>query len=346
MQDQLEREAAGRDVPPAWVVGARTMLVDRIMPQLEYLWLPGVRQRGGTIRLIRDRAGQAPERKRGWRVPAHRLVRGDRGAGPVAGPILDLRLNAPENWAHAQIFHLPLAALATDWLGQRPTLLVTFGTPGYVRALLRHFGFAVIATERPVAGDVVTPLLSANDAVRPVRRALVAPLVADLDRRRSAGELPQGLPRRIFVARAKTRRIENEAEVESALAEQGFVKVYPETMSVPEQIELFHGATDIVGIHGAALAPLLFRSPDAPPYTLVEILSPGHMATSYRLMAAQTGGRYVGVRGVIKPAQIEPASRLDRHYTAHSLDDFRVDIESIRAAQRILAEGSAPASIG
>lgn len=346
MRDQLEVETAPLDVPAAWVVGARTMLVDRIVPQPEYLWMPQVVQRGGTIRLSRDTAGLAPERKTGWRVPAHRLIRKDRGVGAVDGPILDLRLNSPENWAHAQIFHLPLAAMASDWLGVKPTLLVTFRTPGYIKALLRHFGFAVIATERAVAGDIVTPLLSANDAVRPARRALSAGLIADLDRRRAGGELPQGLPTKILVVRAKTRRIENEAEVEAFLAAQGFTKLYPETLTVPEQIELFNGATEIVGIHGAALAPLQFRSPDAPPYSLVEILSPGHMATSYRLMAVQTGGRYVGVRGGIKPAHVAPASRLDRPYTIHSLDDFHVDVESIRAAQRILADGSAPASLG
>ena len=344
MAEELEHDAAGFAVPPAWVVGARTMLVDRIVPQPEFLWMPGVEQRGGRITLTR--AASAPERKRGWRVPAHRYVRKDHGVGAVAGPILDLRLNSPENWAHAQIFHLPLAALATDWLGTRPTLLVTFGTPGYVRALLRHFGFTVIATERRVDGDVVIPRLTANDAVRPVRRALVAGLIADLDRRRQAGELPAGLPRKIFVVRAKTRRIENEAEIEQYLAGQGFEKVYPERLGVPEQIELFNTATEIVGIHGAALAPLLFRSPDAPPYSLIEILSPGHMATSYRLMAAQTGGRYVGVRGRIEPRHVAPASRLDRPYVIHSLADFGVDLSSVVAAQRILEDGTAPAHAG
>ena len=213
MQDQIEQKTAGLDVPAAWVVGARTMLVDRIVPQFEYLWMPQVVQRGGDIRLVRDTAGMAPERKRGWKVPAHRLIRKDHGVGNVEGPILDLRLNSPENWAHAQIFHLPLAAMATEWLGQKPTLLVTFATPGFIKVLLRHFGFTVIATEQAVAGDVITPILSANDAVRPARRGMVSPLIADLDRRRAAGKLPQGLPGKIFVVRRKTRRIENEAEI-------------------------------------------------------------------------------------------------------------------------------------
>lgn len=345
MPDRIEQRVDGFVVPAAWVVGARTMLVDRIIPRMEYLWMPATEQRGGTIALERDTAGTAPEHKRGWRALAHRVRRGDRGVAAPAGPIVDLRLNSPENWAHAQIFHLPLAQLARDWLGANPTILLTWETPGYIRRLFDHFGFSVIATNRPVAGDIVTPRLSANDVLRPARRALAAPLIADLDARRAAGKLPAGLPRKIFVVRAKTRRIANEDEIAQQLASDGFVKVLPEQMSVAEQIELFNEATEIVAIHGAALAPLLFRSPAAPPFSLVELLSPGHMATSYRLMAAQVGGRYVGVRGRIRAEQVLPAYQLDRFYTQHSLDDFSVDPASVAAARAILAEGAPPALV-
>jgi len=340
--ERLEKAVDGYPVPPAWVVGARSMLVDRAVPRLEFLWMPKTIQPGGSIALIRDERGCAPERKRGWKIHAHRLLRKDGGVQPAAGPIVDLRLNSPENWAHAQIFHLPLAQMARQWLGTTPTVLLTFGTPRFIRALYDHFGFPVIATERPVRGDIITPRLSAFDVLRPVRRQLVEGLVEDLDRRRAAGELPSDLPRKIFVVRAKTRRIQNEAEIEAYLAGQGYTKILPEKLSASAQIELFNHATDIVAIHGAALAPLLFRSASQPPFNFVEILTPGHMATSYRLMAAQVGGHYVGVRGRIKPEMVEPSYQLDRTYSIHSLDDFTVDIESVRAAQSILAEGGPP----
>ena len=342
MDEQVSRAVDAQEVPPAWMVGPRSMMVDRVVPRLEFLWMPKTIQPGGKIELVRTRQGVAPERKRGWKVHAHRILRKDRGVEAPAGPILDLRLNAPENWAHAQIFHLPIAAMAREWLGETPTLLVTFATPAYIRRLFGHFGFPVIATERSVKGDIVTPHPSANDALRPARRELVRSLIADLDQRRIAGSLPSGLPAKIFVVRRNTRRLSNEAEIEAYLAADGFVKLYPETMSVPEQLELFNAATEIVGIHGAALAPLLFRSPDAPPFQLIEILSPGHVANSYRLMAAQVGGRYVGVRGRIKPEYIEPAYRLDRFFTTYSLADFSIDLESLKAARAILADGAPP----
>lgn len=345
MTDEIVRDVSPWTLPPCWMVGARSMMVDRAVPRLEYLWMPEVSQHRGTIALRRDRTGGAPERKSGWRRTAHRLVRKDGGVAPVTGPIVDLRLNAPENWAHAQIFHLPLAQMARDWIGETPTVLLTFATPGYVKALFRHFGFPVIATERAVPGDVITPVVSASDALRPVRRELVAGLIADLDRRRGAGELPTGLPEKIFVVRAKTRRIENEAEVEAYLAADGFVKLYPERMTVPEQVELFSAAREVVAIHGAALAPLLFRSPATAPVKLVEILSPGHVANSYRLMVDQVGGDYVAVRGRMKPGYVDPAYRLDTLFREFSLDDFTVDLESLKAARAILATGAPPARI-
>lgn len=345
MSDEISREVAPWVLPPCWMVGARSMMVDRAVPRLEYIWMPAVAQHQGAIRLVRQRNGVAPERKAGWRKTAHRLVRKDAGVAPVAGPIVDLRLNAPENWAHAQIFHLPLAQMAREWIGEMPTVLLTFATPGYIKALFRHFGFPVIATERPVAGDVVIPHVTSGDALRPVRRTIAAGLIADLDARRAAGELPSGLPEKIFVVRAKTRRIENEAEVEAYLAADGFVKVYPERMTVPEQVELFNAAREVVAIHGAALAPLLFRSPAAPPVKLVEILSPGHVANSYRLMVDQVGGDYVAVRGRVKPAYVEPAYRLDTLFRQFSLDDFTVDLESLKAARAILETGAPPERI-
>lgn len=342
MVERLERVVDGYSVPPTWVVGARSMLVDRAVPRLEFLWMPQTIQPGGCMALIRDKEGMAPERKRGWKVHAHRIVRKDAGIETCAGPIIDLRINSPENWAHAQIFHLPIAQMAREWVGVTPAVLLTFRTPRYIRTLYEHFGFRVLATERPVKGDIITPDLSSFDVLRPVRRELAKGLIADLDRRRAAGEMPKDLPRKIFVVREKTRRIRNETEIEEHLVAQGYKKVLPEKMSVPAQIELFNQATSIAAIHGAALAPLLFRSPDAPPVELLEILTPGHMATSYRLMVAQVGGHYVGVRGRVKPEMVNPSYNFDGVYKLHSLDDFTVDLESLKAAQAILAEGCPP----
>lgn len=70
---------------------------------------------------------------------------------------------------------------------------------------------------------------------------------------------------RIYLSRRRDmkRRMINEVELEARLAERGFAIVYPEDMSVAEQIALFRDADVIVAPTGAALANTLFCKPTA-----------------------------------------------------------------------------------
>lgn len=70
-------------------------------------------------------------------------------------------------------------------------------------------------------------------------------------------------PKRIFISRknASARRKFNEEEIVQTLSEFEFVVVYPETLSVADQISLFSQAEWIIGGSGAAFANLLFCQP-------------------------------------------------------------------------------------
>ena len=70
--------------------------------------------------------------------------------------------------------------------------------------------------------------------------------------------------------------------------------IYPEDLSPQEQLKLFTDAEQIVGIHGAGMAPLLYRDTNKPSLKLVEILSPGHMTNFFRVIAEHTGTSWVG----------------------------------------------------
>jgi hypothetical protein len=67
-------------------------------------------------------------------------------------------------------------------------------------------------------------------------------------------------PKRIFISRknASSRRKFNEKAVLQLLSEYGFEAVFPETLSVTDQISLFNQAEWIIGGAGAAFTNLLF----------------------------------------------------------------------------------------
>jgi capsular polysaccharide biosynthesis protein len=67
-------------------------------------------------------------------------------------------------------------------------------------------------------------------------------------------------PRRIYISRrrCKWRSVQNEDEVCRALAPLGFRRYHLETMTVPEQISLFHHAECVIAPHGAGLVNLVF----------------------------------------------------------------------------------------
>lgn len=71
----------------------------------------------------------------------------------------------------------------------------------------------------------------------------------------------QVFPKRIFVSRRGTNhRRFNEDEVFEILERRGFKKVYPQELTIEEQVSLFNGAEWIIGGSGAALTNLLFCS--------------------------------------------------------------------------------------
>ena len=69
-------------------------------------------------------------------------------------------------------------------------------------------------------------------------------------------------PEKIFLARSSnlSRTLQNLTKVEIELAKRGFTVVYPELLSIEEQLWLFQNAKEIVAQNGAALTNLIFTS--------------------------------------------------------------------------------------
>jgi hypothetical protein len=110
-------------------------------------------------------------------------------------------------------------------------------------------------------------------------------------REKFCGRRPLTAGKRLYVSRQNTRhrRIVNEDSVMRVLEDEGFIIVDASRLSIAEKIELFGDAGLIVGAHGAGLTNSLFAPSGA---TLVEVLDPVHLVSSYYQLAGALGQCY------------------------------------------------------
>jgi capsular polysaccharide biosynthesis protein len=81
-------------------------------------------------------------------------------------------------------------------------------------------------------------------------------------------------PEKIYVSRRKwqkQRRLVNEEEVEKIFSDRGFCIIYPEEMSVPEQISFFRGAKFIAGPSGSGMYNTIYCTPGTKILILISV---------------------------------------------------------------------------
>ncbi len=322
---------------PARIVTAPSYLIDRFVPDCEIIALPEKVVQGGELRHGAGPLLPCPD-------PRGRLAR-LRGARPretVAGAVFDFRHHTPQNWAHFLINHLPLffcVAEARDIDWDAAEIVLPANTPGYIRAAADLFGLRIRTTDAVLEGSGIAVEVTPWTALRSARADWVrAPRVtARLEALDGEGG---PLPARVFLSRRKTRALSNEAEVVAWLAARGFETIYPEDLDAATQMRLFREAETIVAIHGAGLAPLLYRPEGGRLRQLVELMPCGHMTDVYRVMADQVGCGWIGVRGRIKPGYVRPAYALGAPFGTFSLDSFEIDLTSLDRAFALTQHGN------
>jgi hypothetical protein len=159
--------------------------------------------------------------------------------------------------------------------GVRPDIIVVPHQLGYQRQLLAMLGIdARLVQPRPGNTFQAERLLVPStpnqdlDAPRSVTRWL---------RRHLPASASRDLPRRLYITRGQvpnTRRYLQEPELWPLLDRRGFTRVDPGTLSVQDQIDLFHGAEAIVAPHGAGLTNLTFCQPGA---RVLEMFAPRYV---------------------------------------------------------------------
>lgn len=345
-QSQEARLSVAIDVPDtecpaAWLVTAKSHLIDRFVADCEHVRLPKKTIAGGRVTFDLNRGEFQPPARR------NRLGLGRKPSREAVSDavLFDARAFHPGNWAHFLTNHLPVLFHGADRLGIDPAeiqVLLPADIPGYIKTAAALFGLQFHSTDAAVSGRGLHWLREPQTAIRAVRHEWAAAPIMQ-DRLAAAGTRAganpnMSLPSKVFLSRRSTRNIENEAQIEAALATRGYAKIYPEDLNVVDQFRLFEEAEEMVAVHGAGLAPLLYRSPQSRLKRLIEVFPCGHMTDVFRVIAGKVGCDWVGVRGQIKPEHVKPAYRLDEPYLEHSLQSFTVDPVSLEQAFALFEE--------
>lgn len=323
-------------VPSGTLITARSYLIDRAVPACEVISLPARDIPAATVEFSRVDRLPPPQREPGVRGWLRRMRKPEAGRTVrLNGPLgVDFRVRSPANWSHFLNQHLPLAALMTRRMGVTPedlTLILPADIPGYIHAAARLAGFSTQATDASVEGPGIVFSLPRNAFLAEARAWMEdAGLIERIARAQADGI--EALPRRAFLARRKTRHLTNQPEIEAVLAPLGFETIYPEDLPVPDQFRVFNTAEIIVAVHGAGIAPLLYRHADSPLRQIVEIMPCGHMTDFVRGMASVVDCDWIGVRGRLKPEYVRPAYDLGRTFIRFSLDGFEADPVALQNA--------------
>ncbi|NML64374.1 glycosyltransferase family 61 protein [Hymenobacter sp. RP-2-7] len=105
---------------------------------------------------------------------------------------------------------------------------------------------------------------------------------------------------RLYISRRGRRRISNEDALVRMLLTYGFTVVEDRPRSLAEQLTLYHGASFILGPHGASFTNIIWCRPGT---QLFEIFSPGYAPDYFHYLAQLRGVRYAGCRQALAPGR-------------------------------------------
>lgn len=195
--------------------------------------------------------------------------------------------------------------------GERVDAIVVPHRSGYQRQILELAG---------IPGPYVQP--RADRTIRADRLLVPSTPNQDLDAPRSATEwlrkrLPPsgrtGTPTRLYLSRGQqpgARRYLQEPDLWPRLERRGFVMLDPGTLSVQEQIDVFHNAEVIVAPHGAALTNITWSRPGV---RVLEMFAGSYVHLGLWTIAEAIGGihyRYLVGAGSL-PEGKEPTGIVD-----------------------------------
>jgi hypothetical protein len=319
-----------------WLIGAATHAIDRFEADVERIFQPSRDHVGGTIHFSLSKEPEiiGPIKGGGRKARLKNIVIPPQAIDLKERIIFDCRRDNYFNWSHHVNFFLTVALAAHSRVNAPITVVLPGRMPKIAFDLYKQFGFDVVSTDGVVRGRNFGWQVSHGQVIASYRPQLIAPFMSQHDN--DSAVFPSfDLPRRVFISRRGARSLSNEEEIEKLLSDRGFTKLYAEDLSVPQQFALFRQADQVVGIHGAGLAPLEYRSPSKPGFRLIELAPVGIVTRWFGIMCEQVGGKYIAVRGRVKPEYIR-GLYAEEFFEEYCNDNFEIDPKSLRVALEMI----------
>lgn len=341
MIDIAER-VPGFEVPQSIMFGHSTYLMDSFTPAIERIILPQrqVPPLPFSVRAFAGQAGPAlriPPRAGRMTCIKAKLRHHFKQRKPVLRRpdvfLVDGRFTYDGNIAHILQSHVSPVRFAELLLGRQrghvPRLHVVLRSRASMlaRRLYKFLGIPVILYDGPVEGTIVT--------IKPMKRPYaVYPHVLN----ESIPGCATDTPTRVYLSRRGPRSVVNEEEIVGLLQSRGFTRIFLEDLPFSQQLSIVRNAREIVAVHGAGIAWLVFKNgiPEAgkeprPRFSLVELFGAGFITNHYRHLVAALGGAWCCVRGQVTPEVIRDLD-FRRRPRSHESDPFVVDPGALEEA--------------
>lgn len=340
MQAERSISLPAYPIPAGQMIGPRSFRMDRIVPAMEIFQLGESATQDGEMTLqIGQFDFSAPPKPRIRQRLKDRFQEQNYSI-PEGKVVFDFRPYSPNNWAHFLNDHLALLAITLEEFDLQLEdiyAILPLDTAGYIQNLCRMCGIAFTCTDATVSAYGVKVTLSSFIHIRGIRVAWMQKAQNPVTQFLGTQDIKPGSDtQRVYLSRKKTRNIKNDDEVMSLLDGFGFKRVFMEELSVEAQLTLLMKSAVIVAVHGAALAPLAYKSNATKDTKLIEIFPVGHVNNNFRCIADQIGAEWIGVLGRTEKFNIPHIYDLATPYMKHSLAAFDVDVDSVRTALETL----------
>ena len=195
------------------------------------------------------------------------------------------------NYYHWLIEELPLVVRALQASPDATVIANTDGLTGRHESVARTLGFSIQHYPKTVRLGMQVLPGRANDSwfIHPQDASHLYELGQRLST--NGGNSPE----RVYISRrGAARSLQDEAELETLLAEAGFAVLDPQAMLWEDQIAIFQRARIVVAPHGAGLSNLVFSEPGV---HVVEITNGRHYNRCFEWLCHVKGHDYIPISG-------------------------------------------------